>query len=52
MVGYTFWLLRDYKQRLNYNHRYNGISTMGLISFDGQKKLVYYTFRDAANPAP
>jgi beta-glucuronidase len=52
VAGYTFWLLKDYKQRMTYNHEYNGISTMGLIDFHGNKKLVYGAFRDAVNPAP
>lgn len=52
MAGYTFWLLKDYKERLTYNHEYNGISEMGMMTFDGNKRLVYQTFRDAVNPAP
>jgi beta-glucuronidase len=52
VAGYTFWLLKDYKQRMTYNHEYNGISTMGLLDFHGNRKLVYEAFRNAVNPAP
>jgi beta-glucuronidase len=50
MAGYTYWLLRDYKQRMNYNHNLNGISAMGLITFDGRRRTAYDTFRDSRNP--
>ncbi|WP_342043201.1 glycoside hydrolase family 2 protein [Bacillus sp. OTU2372] len=51
MAGYTFWVLKDYKERLNYNQQINGISTMGLMSFDKEKpRLVYDTFKNAINP--
>ncbi|WP_435095630.1 glycoside hydrolase family 2 protein [Halarchaeum sp. P4] len=52
MAGYTFWVLRDYKQRNNYNRfEYNGVSTMGLRSLDGETAtLAYDTYRDAVNP--
>jgi beta-glucuronidase len=46
MAGYTYWLLRDYKQRMNYNHHYNGISAMGLLTFDGRRRAAYDAFRD------
>lgn len=51
MAGYTFWVLKDYKQRLGYNKQINGISTMGLMRFDNEEpRLVYHTFKNAANP--
>ncbi|MEH7490878.1 glycoside hydrolase family 2 protein [Neobacillus niacini] len=51
MAGYTFWVLKDYKQRLGYNQQINGISTMGLMRFDNEEpRLVYETFKNAANP--
>ncbi|GIN69560.1 beta-glucuronidase [Bacillus sp. J14TS2] len=51
MAGYTFWVLKDYKQRVDYNHNYNGISAMGLMTFGRQeKKQVYYAFKNAVNP--
>jgi beta-glucuronidase len=50
MAGYTYWLLKDYKQRMNYNHNLNGISAMGLITFDGRRRTAYDTFRDSQNP--
>jgi len=50
VAGYTYWLLKDYKQRMNYNHNLNGISAMGLITFDGRRRIAYATFRDSRNP--
>jgi beta-glucuronidase len=50
LAGYTYWLLKDYKQRMNYNHNLNGISAMGLITFDGRRRTAYATFRDCRNP--
>lgn len=50
VAGYAHWVLKDYKERAGYNQDYNGISVLGLLSFDGTKKLVYDTFRDAAMP--
>jgi beta-glucuronidase len=52
MAGYTFWNLKDYKQRSNYNKEYNGMSFMGTVTFDETPRLVYYRFRNAVNPAP
>ncbi|WP_416314308.1 glycoside hydrolase family 2 protein [Rossellomorea sp. FS2] len=53
MAGYTFWALKDYKQRMTYNHDYNGISAMGLVTFDKlEKKQVYKAFKKAVNPNP
>jgi beta-glucuronidase len=53
MAGYTFWNLKDYKERENYNQVHNGISYMGLVTFDNEaKRLVYNTFKNAANPFP
>ena len=51
LAGYTYWLLRDYKQRMNYNHDLNGISAMGLITFTGHRRAAYATFRDCQNPS-
>lgn len=50
VAGYTYWLLRDYKQRMNYNHNLNGISAMGLITFDGRRRAAYAAFRDCRDP--
>lgn len=48
MAGYTFWVLADYKERLNYNQSLNGISTMGLFNFGATApRLVFSAFRDA-----
>ncbi len=47
MAGYTYWLLTDYKQRMTYNHHLNGISAMGLITFDGHPRAAYAAFRDS-----
>lgn len=49
-TGYSFWNLKDYKTHLDYNRfNYNGISTMGLLSFDGETKtLVYDAFKSAS----
>lgn len=45
VAGYTFWVLKDYKQRLGYNEELNGISTMGLLGFDSTiQRLVYDRF--------
>jgi beta-glucuronidase len=51
LAGYTYWLLKDYKQRMNYNHNLNGISAMGLVTFDGRRRAAYGTFRDSQNPS-
>lgn len=46
-AGYTFWVLKDYKERAGYNQTYNGISVMGLTTFDGStRKLAYDAFRN------
>jgi beta-glucuronidase len=51
VAGYTFWVLKDYKQRLGYNEEYNGLSTMGLVGFDSRtRRLVYGAFSDAKLP--
>ncbi|WP_419995614.1 hypothetical protein [Streptomyces boninensis] len=51
VAGYTFWVLKDYKQRAGYNQDHNGISVMGLMDFTGgRRKLAYDAFRRAANP--
>ena len=53
MAGYTLWVLKDYKQRLTYNRNLNGLSALGLMSFDAQtKRLAYNRFKDAENPVP
>jgi beta-glucuronidase len=51
LAGYTYWLLTDYKQRMTYNHNLNGISAMGLLTFDGRRRTAYATFRDCPNPS-
>jgi beta-glucuronidase len=50
LAGYTYWLLKDYKQRMTYNHNLNGISAMGLLTFDERRRTAYATFRDSQNP--
>ncbi|GAA5027552.1 glycoside hydrolase family 2 protein [Actinopolymorpha pittospori] len=51
VAGYTFWLLKDYKQRAGYNEEYNALSTMGMLAWDGQtRRLVFDAFRDARPP--
>jgi len=51
VAGYTFWVLKDYKQRLGYNEELNGISTMGLVGFDSTTtRVVYDEFAAAALP--
>jgi len=52
VAGYTYWILRDYKERNGYNQRsFNGISTMGLLPFSGDvETLTYEAFRAAENP--
>ncbi|MBD9724237.1 glycoside hydrolase family 2 TIM barrel-domain containing protein [Streptomyces caniscabiei] len=51
VAGFTYWVLKDYKQRAGYNQDYNGISVMGLVTFDEERpKLVYDVFRKAVNP--
>jgi beta-glucuronidase len=51
LAGYTYWLLKDYKQRMDYNHNLNGISAMGLITFAGRRRVAYAAFRDCINPS-
>jgi beta-glucuronidase len=51
LAGYTFWLLKDYKERLGYNMQYNGISVMGLLGFDSTtRRVVYDAFKEAQYP--
>ncbi|GGU15381.1 glycoside hydrolase family 2 protein [Streptomyces coeruleorubidus] len=51
VAGFTYWVLKDYKQRAGYNQAYNGISVMGLLTFGEERpKLVYEAFRKAAGP--
>jgi len=52
VAGYTYWLLRDYKQRMNYNHHLNGISAMGLMTFDSHPRAAYAAFRACHVPPP
>jgi beta-glucuronidase len=47
VAGYFHWLLRDYKERKNYNQQHNGISMMGLLTLDGRPKRAAETFRQA-----
>ena len=42
MAGYTAWVLRDYKERAGYNQTYNGVSVLGLLTFDAEEKKVAY----------
>ncbi|MCX4706448.1 glycoside hydrolase family 2 protein [Streptomyces sp. NBC_01373] len=51
VAGFTYWVLKDYKQRAGYNQTYNGISVMGLLTFAEERpKLVYDAFRKAVRP--
>jgi beta-glucuronidase len=51
VAGYTFWVLKDYKERYGYNMHYNGISVMGLVGFDSTtKRVIYDDFKRARNP--
>ncbi|WP_329439687.1 glycoside hydrolase family 2 protein [Streptomyces canus] len=51
VAGFTYWVLKDYKERAGYNQDYNGISVMGLLTFAEERpKLVYDAFRKAAVP--
>jgi len=51
VAGYTFWVLKDYKQRCGYNEEYNGISVMGMVGFDSTtRRLVYDAFENARSP--
>ncbi|GAA4313075.1 hypothetical protein GCM10023086_33870 [Streptomyces venetus] len=53
VAGFTYWVLKDYKQRAGYNQDHNGISVMGLLTFAEERpKLVHEAFRKAANPRP
>ncbi|MGW0226736.1 glycoside hydrolase family 2 protein [Actinopolymorpha singaporensis] len=51
MAGYTFWVLKDYKERAGYNQNYNGLSTMGMLGWDGTtRRLVFDAFAEARSP--
>lgn len=51
VAGYTIWVLKDYKERAGYNQAYNGVSVMGLLTFETETpKLAYRTFRDLPIP--
>lgn len=46
MCGYTLWVLKDYKERNGYNQAYNGVSVLGLLTFDTEtEKVAYGRFR-------
>ena len=46
MAGYTLWVLKDYKERDGYTPKYNGVTVLGLLSFDTEEeKLAYSRFR-------
>ncbi|GAB3404032.1 glycoside hydrolase family 2 protein [Flindersiella endophytica] len=52
VAGYAFWVLKDYKQRRNYNMDLNGLSYMGMLRWDGDTpRVVYDYFRRAEPPA-
>jgi hypothetical protein len=40
VAGYTFWVLKDYKQRLGQNEGYYGISAICMLGFDSSTKDV------------
>ncbi|WP_275562859.1 glycoside hydrolase family 2 TIM barrel-domain containing protein [Streptomyces sp. 5-6(2022)] len=51
VAGYTYWVLKDYKERAGYNQDHNGLSLMGMLTFAEERpKLVYEAFRKVANP--
>ncbi|MGW2642859.1 glycoside hydrolase family 2 protein [Streptomyces sp. NPDC001348] len=51
VAGFTYWVLKDYKERAGYNQSYNGISVMGLLTFAEERpKLAYDAFRKAVRP--
>lgn len=51
VAGYAFWVLKDYKQRRNYNMDLNGLSYMGMLRWDGDTpRVVHDAFRDAPTP--
>ncbi|MEL7976308.1 glycoside hydrolase family 2 TIM barrel-domain containing protein [Isoptericola sp. F-RaC21] len=56
VAGYTYWVLKDYKQRAGYNADLNGISVMGLLGWDSTtRRLAYDVYRDVSkthDPAP
>lgn len=53
LVGYTYWILKDYRSREPYtaNRGSRGWSRMGLYSYGGESKLARDTFRDTAMEA-
>ena len=53
IAGYTFWLRKNYKQRLSYQCDLNGSSTMNLMLFDSAtKRLIYERFKRTVNSRP
>ncbi|HVX44298.1 MAG TPA: glycoside hydrolase family 2 TIM barrel-domain containing protein [Mycobacteriales bacterium] len=51
VLGYTFWVFKDYKERENYNQTYNGISEMGMLTFDrSHRRLVFDSVKKAQKP--
>ncbi|MFD2078764.1 beta-glucuronidase [Actinopolymorpha cephalotaxi] len=51
MAGYAFWVLKDYKERAAYNQDYNGLSTMGMLGWDGTtRRAVFDAFAEARSP--
>ena len=51
VAGYAFWVLKDYKQRRNYNQDLNGLSYMGMLRWDGDRtRVVFDSFRAARPP--
>ena len=65
-IGYTFWVLKDYKSRRDYSSANNGVSGMGVVPFDHTAakmvrmdelglsafafKTVYYEIKNTENP--
>lgn len=50
VAGYAFWVLKDYKQRRNYNMNLNGLSYMGMLRWDGDTPRVVYDYFERARP--
>lgn len=51
VVGYVMWVFKDYKTRHPYARKNNGVSGMGIVTFDKlEKKKIFDVYKNAKVP--
>lgn len=51
VVGYVMWVFKDYKTRHPYARKNNGVSMMGIVTFDKlEKKKIFNVYKEARVP--